>query len=754
MLLCVLLSGAKIRLLLLLRSLSEGWTVEPGGSVKSFDKYTVIREIGRGGMGVVYLAEDTMLGRKVALKVLHRTLTSGGEFEQRFWLEARTLANLAHPNIVQIHALDRIGDDLVIVMPYIAGGSLGDALGTKGILRNELLGHVRSILGALASCHIRGVIHRDVKPSNILLESGHNALLTDFGLAKLVADHYSVSTQSTVSSGFFLGTPRYAPPESWDGLEPTPAWDVYSVGTVLYEALASHTPYDAESPFALVKQIIERPISPLRDVAQDISPELSDAVGNMLARDPAVRPPNAGEALTLLSKTPEFDAAAEGGPPQILRIKPLKISRSRTGQRGRRALWGKVALAVLVILLVGAAFWFGGLDRRPAPSGPQGLAPPNFFDGRISSQTFDMVDALTQESWPGRWLMAATAQPDEYRILASTDTRVMFLHGARSGENALQFDGFWAEYTDQSARLFRQGALEGAGQWRGRQNVLTVSLDYRSAPDGYRWRRPYVLELASQPLTIEGVVREMEGNGHLMRLIYYELLPRNLAWAGELEDAFLAPVASRTVAPSLGGTNTPIHVDGKLDEIAWRPLTSPQGEVLGALPGRPEGRNGRMLVRYNTNGVYLGLRSAERLVNPSIVLSLQTHYAIPIEHSPRWWVRIENGMVSASEHTGYGRTLPWECAWNVEPSSAGTAFVAEVFIPFNNLESVAAPELGERWRLNCSLSRMDGSDSGPTIYWGTEEVKKTEHGAIIVFGPRSADSEGLVQAGDNNTSPP
>jgi len=144
-------------------------------------------------MGVVYLAEDETLGRQVALKVLAHTFSSDDQFEERFRQEARTIASLRHPNIVQIHSLERVGEDAAIDMDYVEGGALADAELAGTMTLRRVMGHAWDVLQALACCHEAGIVHRDVKPSNILLEADGRALLSDFGLAKLLAEYHTAS---------------------------------------------------------------------------------------------------------------------------------------------------------------------------------------------------------------------------------------------------------------------------------------------------------------------------------------------------------------------------------------------------------------------------------------------------------------------------------------------------------------------------------------------------------------------------------
>jgi len=265
-----------------------------------FGKYCIVQLVGRGGMGVVYLAEDTMLGRQVALKILDQGFTADRSFAERFRDEARFIASLEHPHIVGIHALEKVGDIWCIDMPFVRGGSLLDAFAASALTPTQVVRLCGQVLDALSCCHHSGMIHRDIKPANILLTDNSDAMISDFGLAKLLAEEQNALINSGSSSGMFMGTPKYAPPESWDGHQPTPAWDVYAVGMILYEGITGSSPYTAESPLALMKQMVSSSIPPLSEVKAGVSEPLSALVGRMLSGDPEVRPRTGSESLEQL----------------------------------------------------------------------------------------------------------------------------------------------------------------------------------------------------------------------------------------------------------------------------------------------------------------------------------------------------------------------------------------------------------------------------------------------------------------------
>jgi len=265
-------------------------------------RYRVIKEIGRGGMGVVYQALDSALEREVALKELPTHLTAQPEFARRFKQEARMLGRLSHPNIVQVYDLVEDGERLWIAMELVKGGTLADAIERSGgsIAVPRALELAQQIAAGLAYAHSQGVIHRDIKPINVLLtqEEGGTAKITDFGLAKHVAS--SVHTQE----GTLLGSARYMSPEQAAGRATDARSDIYSFGITLYEMLAGRTPFEGEIA-AVLAQHLSQPPPPLRHWRADVPERLESLVHFLLAKQPEERPATlrvAAEALAELAR--------------------------------------------------------------------------------------------------------------------------------------------------------------------------------------------------------------------------------------------------------------------------------------------------------------------------------------------------------------------------------------------------------------------------------------------------------------------
>ena len=249
-------------------------------------EYSLVRELGRGGMGVVYLARDVQLDRDVAIKVLPTHLAHDSDARERFVREARTAAGLSHPHIVPIHRVGEAGGFVFFVMSYVEGETLGERLRTRGPLSPaDATRLLREVAWALAYAHGRGIVHRDVKPDNILLEAGTDrALVTDFGIAHGGKDPGPATDPGKITGTAHFMSPEQAANEPVDGRS-----DIYSLGVVGYLAMSGRLPFDtANVPALLVRQATEEPPSVVR-VAPGLPSAIGRAIDQCLARDPASR---------------------------------------------------------------------------------------------------------------------------------------------------------------------------------------------------------------------------------------------------------------------------------------------------------------------------------------------------------------------------------------------------------------------------------------------------------------------------------
>ena len=316
------------------------------------DDYEIIEELGRGGMAIVYRAREKALDREVAIKVLPSRLVIDEGFVERFTHEARTAAKLEHPNIVPIYRVGRAGPNgevIYFVMKLLRGQSLSTVLAERQRLSPD---EVRRILietaGALGYAAKQSVVHRDIKPDNIMLDSEGRCVITDFGIAK------APGGQQT-TAGTSLGTPRYMSPEHAMGMTLDGRSDMYSLGVVAYQCLFGKPPFEAEEPFAVLYKHIHEPV-PEPTLDSDDARQLYPIIARMLAKKPDDRFQTGNDLIAALGgqvSDPSLTAAtlltSQGLMAPTERMptpKPWSMSRWRMLSRPRQAVWGTVGVLV------------------------------------------------------------------------------------------------------------------------------------------------------------------------------------------------------------------------------------------------------------------------------------------------------------------------------------------------------------------------------------------------------------------------
>ena len=258
------------------------------------NRYRVLSRLGSGGMADVYLAEDTHLGRQVALKVLYRRFAQDNEFVERFKREAKSAAGLSHGNVVNVYDRGEHDGTYYIAMEYLPGRTLKQVIGEQGPLDQATVIDIGvQVLRAAGFAHGRGVVHRDLKPHNVMLGDGENAKVTDFGIARAGASEMT-------EAGSIMGTAQYLSPEQAQGNPATAQSDLYSIGIMLYEMLTGRLPFDGESAVAIAVQHLNDEPIPIRSLRPDVAPPLEAAVMRALAKDPAARWANADEFIRAL----------------------------------------------------------------------------------------------------------------------------------------------------------------------------------------------------------------------------------------------------------------------------------------------------------------------------------------------------------------------------------------------------------------------------------------------------------------------
>jgi eukaryotic-like serine/threonine-protein kinase len=355
--------------------------------------FKVLGELGRGGMGIVYLAIDVNLDREVAIKVLPAYLTEPSGVRDRFLREARTSAKLSHPNIVPVYRADEKDGVVFFVMRHVDGESLAERLASHGAMPPlEAARMMQQVALALDYAHARGVIHRDIKPENILLERGTNsAVVTDFGIARLM------EAAPATATGQVLGTVHYMSPEQVLGERVDGRSDVYSLGVVGFKAVTGQLPFDSRSATAVLVEHVTKEPPKVRSVGPGVPEALAAIIDRCLAKDRAARYQSAGELAAALDEATRFIPRASGTSLATESKEPRILS-----EREAKALWSRAAelqseTGVQTSL------------RSPPPS----LGPPTVEDRRTLTSGYrliDVRDAATEVGIPERYIARAQSE--------------------------------------------------------------------------------------------------------------------------------------------------------------------------------------------------------------------------------------------------------------------------------------------------------------------------------------------------------
>jgi len=385
-------------------------------SGQSIGKYHIVEKLGEGGMATVYRAFDTNLERDVAVKVIRREAFSEESFEsmlKRFDREAKTLAKLTHPNIVSIIDYGNYEGSPYLVMPYLQGGTLKNLVG-RPLPWPEAAKLLMPIASALAYAHTQGVIHRDVKPGNILITASGEPMLTDFGIAKILEGKEG---QTLTGTGVGIGTPEYMAPEQGMGKEIDARADIYSLGVVFYEMITGRKPYTADTPMAIVFKHLNDPLPRPGGFIAGLSAEVEKLIFKSMAKAPADRYSDMGEMLAVLNR---LDRATLGSvnswdhvneiqknspaapdslvtmrdqaqsvntqvqrPPEYLQNKPTKLKpssnkgrRSLTSQKPRslKKLWISLACLFVLVGSIITILYFSKTQKPETPTTASSVA--------------------------------------------------------------------------------------------------------------------------------------------------------------------------------------------------------------------------------------------------------------------------------------------------------------------------------------------------------------------------------------------
>ena len=337
-------------------------------------RYRILGRIGAGGMADVYRAEDTHLGREVALKVLHSRYAQDAEFVERFRREASSAAGLSHPNVVGVYDRGRHDGTYYIAMECLRGRTLKEIIEREAPLPQERAIDLGiQMLHAAGFAHRHGVIHRDFKPHNVIVDDHWNAKVTDFGIARY-------GTSEITETGSIMGTAHYLSPEQAQGQAVTAASDLYSIGVMLYEMLAGRLPFEGDSAVAIALKHLSEPPAPLRQLRPDVDPGLESVVMAALAKDPAKRWQSADDMAAALESVQAHLAAPTGE--KTAAFAPLVLPPSAEGAAAAPALAAGVAAAE------------GSATVAPDTNGQQAAASEGAPPGAVATA------AAPRRRWP------------------------------------------------------------------------------------------------------------------------------------------------------------------------------------------------------------------------------------------------------------------------------------------------------------------------------------------------------------------
>jgi len=380
------------------------------------DRYTIQRELGRGGMATVFLATDIKHDREVAIKVLHPDL-SATVGPERFDREIKFVAKLQHPNILGLFDSGDADGLLYYVMPFIYGESLRERLNREHMLPVELAMHIAlEVADALSYAHMLGIVHRDIKPENIML-TGDHALVADFGIARAVTE--ASGGQKLTETGMAVGTPLYMSPEQAAGDQVGPTSDLYSLACVLYEMLAGHPPFSGSNARQIMARHAMEQVPSIQVVRDTVPDQVEDAILAAMSKVPADRPQTAAQFAEMLGAAPADSGSRFSAVRRASQMRRPSRTASPPGAITltvkRRALFTGVA-AIATLVVVGTGAWY--VTHRGAARGsatgldPKRIAVLYFSDLSSDKRLAYVADGLTEA------LIGALSQVPELRVVS------------------------------------------------------------------------------------------------------------------------------------------------------------------------------------------------------------------------------------------------------------------------------------------------------------------------------------------------
>jgi hypothetical protein len=376
--------------------------------------HRILRRLGEGGMGEVFLGEDLELGRRVAIKLISDRASADPALGPRFAREARLLATVEHPNVVRVYSFGRSGERPYLAMELVEGESLADRIRTRGPLPlTESLRILREAIDGLHAAHELNIIHRDIKPANILLDKRGRVRVADFGLAKRATSGPADGDSALTQSGYFVGSPHYLSPEQAQGSPTDFRSDIYSLGVVLYEMLTGEKPFAGSTPIAVVAKHLHDPLPPVQSKRPDLPASVARLIDWMTAKDSEARPVSYDELAAEVERLAAGDVSAPVPVPVSAPARPPRSSQLQ------------LTVSVALVLLLGVFWWF---QTRPLVKTSAEEAAPSDRRLTIAVTPFYGPDAESERE--GRVMAALVERSiasrlgrDEVRLLGISETK-------------------------------------------------------------------------------------------------------------------------------------------------------------------------------------------------------------------------------------------------------------------------------------------------------------------------------------------
>ena len=541
--------------------------------------YRILELLGKGGMGEVYLAEDTKLQRRVALKVLSADLVGDDDRRQRFEREARAAAAINHPNIVTIHSVEEAGGVPFLTLELVDGQTLSEVIPPNGLPLDRLLQLAIPLADAVGAAHQKGITHRDLKPANVMVTTDGRVKVLDFGLAKLreelsQAALASMPTQELTGEGRILGTIAYMSPEQAEGRPVDPRADVFALGVLLYEMATGERPFKGDTQLSVLSAILKDTPSSVSDLKRELPRELSRVVQRCLAKDPEDRYQTAKDLRNELRVL--RDDLASGDLTASASTHAERIAATPSAAPASTPVWQRPlvlgAVALLIVIVAGALYFRGG------GTAPASTAPPfaSISLNRLTTTGTAGVAAISGDGRYAAYVVAENGEEGLWLRQVTTSSNVQIVPPAAARFDAVSFspDGNYVYYViyprgENLAALFQVPVLGGGP----RKLIDDIDTAPSFSPDGKEFA--FLRGLPEQSATAIMISDAVGTNVHqlMMRKAPLDFTLDGLAWSPDGRFIAAAGVDGSSLKASIVLVDAKTGAETALGSHDWRAVT-------------------------------------------------------------------------------------------------------------------------------------------------------------------------------------